>query len=43
MGLRAETHAGSPMSRGAASFVLSMGSIVARGGAGSVLRSNGLL
>lgn len=43
MGLRAAPHAGSAMSRGAASFVLSMGSIVARGGAGSILSRNGLL
>lgn len=43
MGLRAAPHAGSSMSRGAASFVLSMGSIVARGGAGSIPSRNGLL
>lgn len=43
MGLRAATHAGSSMSRGAASFVLSMGSVVARVGAGSMLSRNGLL
>lgn len=43
MGLRAAMHAGSSMSRGAASFVLSMGSIAARGGAGSMLSRNGLL
>lgn len=36
-------HAGSSMSRGAASFVLLMGSIVARGEAGSMLSRNGLL
>lgn len=42
MGLRAATHAGSSMSRVAASFALSMGSMVARGGAGSMLKRNGL-
>lgn len=43
MGLRGATHAGSSMSRGAASFALSMGSVAARGGAGSALSCNGLL
>lgn len=43
MGPRAAMHAGSSMSRGAASFVLSMGSMVARGGPGSALSRNGLL
>lgn len=43
MGLRAAAHAGSSMSRGAASFVLSMGSIVTRGGAGSTPSRNGLV
>lgn len=43
MGVRAAVHAGSSMSRGAASFVLWMGSAVARGGAGSILSCNGWL
>lgn len=43
MGVRAATHAGSSMSRGAASFALSVASMAARGGAGSMLSRNGLL